>query len=218
MALTNTNALCTLADLKTELGISGSGSDALLERKILAASEMILAYLNRPLRREAARVESLPGYGTDKLFPALTPINSITSIELEDEVIAATAYSIDPSATMIVAEAGWEDTRVGVQSVASRLNLIPNTEQALFVVTFDGGYSLPNDAPAGTPTLPALITEGCLQLAATLYGQRGVDGRVQSEQVGSASISYRVSYDGDGSINGIPKNIAQLLSPYRRAV
>jgi hypothetical protein len=218
MALTNTNALCLLADLKADLGITGSGSDSMLERRILAASELITSFLNRPLRRDTARVESLPGYGTDKLFPSLAPIHSIASITLEDEVISADSYSIDPTGLMIVAESGWEDTRLVVQSVSSRLNRLPTTEQALFVVTFDGGYTLPNDTVITTALLPPLITEACLMLAATLYGQRGVDGRVQSEQVGGASIQYRVSYEGDGSINGIPKNIAQMLSPYRRAV
>lgn len=219
MALTNTEALCLLTDLKDDLGITDSSSDARLERRILAASSMITEFLNRPLRYDAARVEALPGYGTDKLFPSLTPIRSITSVTFEDELLDPDTYEIDPHGLFVVAESGWLDTRLGVQTIASKLQRIAGTEQPLFIVTFAGGYSLPNDSvPVVGASLPPLISEACLQLAASLHLSRGSDRNVQGESVGAASIQYRVSYDGDGSMNGIPKNIAAMLAPFRRAV
>ncbi len=41
MALTGTNALCTLQEVKDELGLTDSSKDAKLERLILAASKRI---------------------------------------------------------------------------------------------------------------------------------------------------------------------------------
>ena len=221
MSLANSEALCTLDDLKDDLGITDAASDARLERRILVASDMIKAYLRRPLRRIVDHEEALPGYGTDKLFPSLTPIESVSSVEDDGDTVAASSYSVDESRTMLVAQGGWRNTALGFQTVAAAAQMVPGTEREDFLVTYTGGYWLPNDSgsmPGTATALPPAITEACLRLAATLHGSRGRDGTVQSEQAGNASIQYRVSYEQDGSVNGIPKAIADMLRPWRRAV
>lgn len=219
MALTDKIAFCTLADLKDDLGISDSSSDARLERRILSASEMIQRYLNRPLRREVGRVEKLPGFGTTYLFPSLTPIESIASIEFDGAVVDPTRYETTNERTLIYAESGWEWTVQGVQTISAELQPVPGSERPAFEVTFTGGYWLPNDngAMPGTATaLPVAITEACLQLATMLHLARGRDQSVQSEQTGNASVSYRANSSDDAG--GLPASIARMLAGYRRAV
>lgn len=218
MALTDKLALCLLADLKDDLGITDAGSDARLERRILAASRMIVEFLNRPVRREVNRIEYLPGEGGAFLLPALTPIESVASIEMDGEVIPATAYSIDERLGGIYSETGWEWTALGLQTAARELQLIPGTERRAFKVTFTGGWCLPNDTVQAGTMLPEPIAEACLQVATMLHRQRGTDRSVQGESEGSASIQFRVSGDGDGSMGGMPATVVRMLAPYRRAV
>ena len=218
MSLTDKLALCTLADLKDDLGITDAGSDARLERRILSASEMIVQYLNRPVRREVNRIEYLPGAGTAFLLPDLTPIESVASIEMDGEVIPSTAYSIDSKLGGIYSETGWEWTALGVQTAARELVQIPGTERRAFKVTFTGGWCLPNDTTQAGAALPVAITEACLQVATMLHLQRGTDRSVQGESEGSASIQFRVISDGDGGAGGMPASVVRMLAPYKRAV
>lgn len=217
MALTNTAALCTLADLKDDLGITDASSDARLERRILSASVAIANFLRRPLRRTVNKVEALPGYGTDKLFPSLTPIESVSSVVFDGITIDPAGYFVDSDGLFIVSTSGWDSTALG-RVTASGVSTIPGTEAPDFVVTYTGGWSLPNDSVPGGVALPAPIAEACLMLASTMHLARGSDRRVMSESVGGAMVSMRAAYDGDGSLGGFPKEVSDLLKAYRRAV
>jgi hypothetical protein len=214
MALDDLVAFCTLADLKSELGITDSASDGALERRILVASAMIENYCQRTFRRNTAKVEQLAGFGTVYLFPTLTPVDSITSITLWGDLVDSSLYEIHDG-SLIYSSNGWIDTSLVAQTMTSDLQRIPGTAERAFEVTYDGGYYLPNDdAQAGTP-LPVDITEACLAMAATLHRNAGRDQSVQAESVGDASVQFA---GGVAGREAMPLYVKSLLAPYKRAV
>jgi hypothetical protein len=222
MALTDTNALATLAALKDDLGISTSAHDAALERRILHASALVEAYCGRRFRREQ-RTEKLPGYGTTRLLPSVTPIISVVYILSEDgSVVDSNSYSLEyderGEAWAIYSESGWQWTAAGLQGSAAQPIPLVGSERRAFTVTYLGGYVLPNDSnQTPVPKLPALISEATLLLAATLWHKRGRDATVAAETVGDASVQFAVPSSPAEQL-GIPADIAAMLSAYRRAV
>lgn len=214
MSLANTTALCTLADLKDDLGITDNSKDAALERRILAASDLIVQHLGRDLRRVVGKSEDLPGYGTPRLIVSLTPLETLTSVAFNGAIVDSGNYSVeDPAIGTIFNPATWIDTAVFRSAVSPTQK--GGDEQRLYTVVYTGGYALPNDtAPAGT-ALPGPIVEACLALATVLHRRRGRDSAVQAETVGEASQTFGMGSAGGGAplISGF---IAELLAPYRR--
>lgn len=214
MALIDTIALCTLADVKDDLGITDSASDARLERRILSASEAIGLFLARPLRREVGRVEKLPGYGTPYLFPRLTPVESIASIIFNGVTFDAGTYKVRDDVLIYRAD-GWRSTALGVQTTAAELQRLPGTEDNLYEVTFTGGYYLPNDTAKVGTALPYGITEAAIALVVTWHLNRGRNLNVQAEAVGEASIQMASAV---GGVDAIPNFVRSMLAPFKRAV
>lgn len=213
MALTDKLALCTLADVKDDLGITDSASDARLERRILAASDLMLRYIGRPLRREVGRVEKLPGFGTMFLLPKLTPIESVTSIAYDGDLIPADSYEINSDAWGIYAATGWRNTAAALQTMSAELELVPGTERAAFEVTYTGGYWLPNDTAQVGTALPASLIEAAISFTVTLYRAKGRDEAVQAESLGEASVQFA------GGVAGrdlIPAGVRTVLDLFRR--
>lgn len=218
MALTNEIAFCLLADLKADLGITGSADDSTLERRIRAASALIEAHCGRAFRRNAAFVERLPGRGWQTLFLSLTPVQSIASISLDGVTLDSLAYTLDDAERGVVFRRdGWGSTAAVLKAAGPEL--VPGTEERAFVATYSGGYVLPNDTPQGpAPFLPAPIVEACLLLAAQLHQNRGRDGQIVQEQVGDASVAYAVDSIEERRAGVLPRNVVTLLKPYRRVL
>lgn len=225
MALTDTNALCKLDDLKADLGISGATYDTALERRILAASQMIEAYCGRKFR-QGTRAEKLPGYGTSRLLPSVLPIVSVTSVVFDDgSAIDAANYSVETDSNgdgwALYAPFGWQWTAAGLQGIDRQPIPLVGSERRAFTVTYVGGYGLPNDTTPPSPTLPTIISEACIMLAGTLWRRRGRDANVMAESVGDASVQFGYLGGVDsapGERFGIPHEIAAMLDGYRRAV
>jgi len=120
----------------------------------------------------------------------------------------------------IYARAGWGWTVGGIMT-ASGVQPIPGTEENLFAVTYDGGYSLPNDSNQSGPPLPMAIREACIQLASTLFRSRGQDANVVAESDGDASIQrgYLGGVESAPASNGgLPGAIAAMVRPWRRGI
>lgn len=86
-------ALILRADVKTELGIEGSGDDDVIDRLIPAVSRDVEGYCKRDLKREAALIEVKNGSGTDRILVLRPPINSLTSVHVSTDV--PRAYDAD---------------------------------------------------------------------------------------------------------------------------
>lgn len=224
MALTDKIAFALLSDVKGDLGITDASLDSALERRILAASGLVERYCNRSFRRTVGKVEKLAGYGTTRLLPSLTPIESVASVTYDGTIVDPALYEIEPDAGgngwALFAEGGWLWTAPGSQTIAEALVPLAGMERKLYAVTYTGGFTLPNDSsPATPPTLPFEIQEATTLLAAHLYAQRGRDGNVIGESVGDASVTLGVIGGADAAPResfGIPASIAAMLDGWRR--
>lgn len=220
MALTNTRALCLLSDVEDDLGITDSSSSAALERRILVASALIEAHLGRRLRREVGRVEALAGYGTTRLLPTLTPIESVSEVSYLGQVLAADSYEVQADSTgegwCIYSPSGWAWTAPGVQGIDYSPRPLPGQERSAYRVTYTGGYALPNDSSQLGAALPPPIREAAIALAVHLWRRRGADTLLVSETAGNASAT-RKPVGADEVSHGVPPEIASMLDGYRRA-
>jgi hypothetical protein len=217
MSLTDKVAFCTLADLKADLNITGSGEDQTLQRRILAASALIEAHCSRAFRRET-RTEKVAGQGWPTVALRLSPILTLTSVEIDGQAIDSNAYQVtDAERGLVFRRDGWEWT-AGVAPLAAPAQ-VAGTEEPAFEFTYTGGYILPNDTvQTPAPFLPEPVIEACLLLAANLHSNRGRDGAVVAEQVGDASVQYAVDSIEERRAGVLPRNVVQLLKPYRRGL
>lgn len=221
MALAGTNALCTLAAVKAALGIAAGDvtRDAVLETRILAASTRIERYCNRSFRRVVGKVERLAGYGTPCLLPTLTPIEVLTSLTMEDTTYAVADLEIEDGVIVRWLEGEFPHTTSYGDGASPDLRA--GFERRKLVLTYTGGYVLPNDGPAVAPALdcPADLAEACAVLTADMDRRLTRDGNVSAESVGDASISFATSLDADNSLaTAFPAYVRSLLTGYKRAV
>lgn len=138
------NALTTLAKVKTELGITDSARDALLEGYIDVASSAIERRCGRKFQRITVTAEAHEGTGTKQLLVDRTPLVSITSIEEDGTALESDDYEIeDADAGIIRREDGWAAS--GRSCIGISLTPVPGTGERTFEVTYVGGFALPND-------------------------------------------------------------------------
>jgi hypothetical protein len=196
--------LCTVADLKTELGGIETDDNSRFFRLIRAASQKVVAYLHRPLALETVSEAFRREHGdrrADCLNLSRYPIIVVTSVT-EDGVALTTAdYEVDPARGQLF-----------------RLSNDCRTcwTAAKIVVVYQAGYKLPGVSDA---TLPADIEEAALRLASQSYtspeqapGLRSiiVPGVVE-KQFWDQSASGE---DGDE----LPPDIRALLDPYLQVI
>lgn len=216
MSLTDTIAFTMVATALDELGLSGSSYDTRLERYILQNSAAIERYCDRSFRK-GSRVETLRGTNTPRLVLDATPLVSITSIAVDGTTIAAADYEIeDADAGIVFNEAGWLRYDYAVPNSIAR-DRIAGTAKADTVVTYVGGYVLPNDS-TGTRNLPYEIEQACLMGVVAAFRQRGQDRNVGSKATGDASISYRLpnTIVGVEAVGTLPTEALSLLAPFRK--
>lgn len=213
--------LTLAATLATELGVASG--DAKLPRYIAAASAAIRGYLCRSqLHYSAANVETLQGFGRVRLILGLTPVVSITSIEIDDSEIDEEEYSLEDAALgLVYRQAGWPFTGL-VRGALTHQDVDPGTEEKVITATYAGGWVTPYQAASGgwagpARSLPFEIEEACIQTAVSLYRRSGIDQAIASESLGDYSVSYRAS--GPTSTGGIiPDSVLPQLDAYRRLV
>lgn len=193
MAL-STNALCTLADLKSNMRITVSTYDTLLEAVIERISADIQRYLGRTLL-ETAYTEYYAGTGRQWLCVDNYPIVSITSIKVDDTLIAATdyeCYARDKARGMIFKGDGWTDYAylvglVGEPAFSSRPYEVKYT--AGYLTPAASGYSAP---PTGSIALPKDIQGACLGICQWRYRKMTDDSAgLQSLTEGGLSYTWK---------------------------
>jgi hypothetical protein len=208
-------ALTTLAQAKTELGVTVSTHDAVIERLVDTVSSAAAEYCERTLHYATGIAERVPGYGGQLLFVARTPIVSVTSIELLPSSLstagtgttyAATSYTVrDAGAGIIFRRDGFQWTANYADRLVSA-PLKPGSEDFRFLVTYAGGYV--TRPQGGTVNLPPDIEQAVLWGVANLWRQRGreIHGQVETEDAATVEWKSRV----------LPGPCQELLKPYRR--
>lgn len=132
----------SLATVKTEIGISGSGDDTFLTTLIDEASERVSSICNRPFYRAQFR-ETGKGSGTLRQTVSRLPVVSIDAVSYDGDALDATDFSIeDAEAGFLYYSAGWTHT----------------SDPTDWVVTYTAGFFCPADDQSGT-TLSAVASD-----------------------------------------------------------
>ena len=222
MALSS-RALCTLVDLKGELGITNDTNDTRLERLIESATNAIERYCGRSngFHYEAARVDDLRGFSGPLMHLPKTPVVSIASIVWDpddaNDTIDSSLYALDEATQgRVYREDGWHWTAAYQEYLVD--TPLPGTEQRLYRVTYACGYVTAKQAQDDallTRNLPHDLEDACLQLASLRYRWNPRDPNVTAEKIGSWSASY----GGTAGVGAaIPDGIAGLLASHKRVV
>ena len=112
MALAD-NALTTVADVKTYMGITGSGDDSLIETLINNVSDQIERYCDRNIKAKALE-EFIDGRATRTLAVANSPIVTVDLVAFgaRDAVTVGSSDSSDLQASVSVSETSVRLVRV----------------------------------------------------------------------------------------------------------
>lgn len=201
-AATSPVLLATLERVKQELEIADASKDVLLTAKLREASSDCEAYLGFRVARESVSQtfwhdpnDGAPEY----LILRRTPVATLTSVTLDDELLDASEYRLDAETGQLYAltTSGYPTGWMFSKSI---------------VVAYAGGYVLP-----GTPgyDLPAGIEGAAVDLVTDFWSARGRDPSVKGEEVPGA---YRVDYwvGAVGETGELPARVQMKLAPYRR--
>jgi len=141
-------ALCTLALVETELGITAGSDTTRLERIIESVSGEIAKYCGAPsFHYESARADDIRGYGTPAIHTSKRPLLSIGSIVYDPQDMNSTVdsdlYLIDNADEgRIYRDGGWIWTAAYGQYITTFP--LGGTEESLYRVTYEGGYRTRN--------------------------------------------------------------------------
>ena len=187
----SSNSLAALADVKTELGISGNGEDAYLTSLIEQASQIIASFCARGTfgaqrLRQTERLTTSP----DGVILARDLNLTIVSVTEDGDSLTTDDYELDGS--ILYRLEGTMRVRW--------------TAGTVVVITYDTGYSLPNSAPAD-------LKRACIEVTKAAYYNRQRDPLLRSENVeGIGSSSW---LDPRAGMEAMPPQAAALVQPYR---
>jgi len=211
MALTE-QEYCTLADVKAELGISGSGDDDYLERLIKAASRYIDNYCNRTFWYQSAATYKFAFKGEVRQHLPLTPVKELTSIvdsEGQYTLTLNTDYLLEDAESGAVY---FED--VGGDMAWRRRGVTGDLRQdgykKRYTCTYAGGYETPEQSATGAATLPADLQHACIMLTTDYYRNKGANPRIKRQHLLEAAIWFENNYGEE--------NLARFLKKYKRVV
>lgn len=211
------HALTTLAEAKTEMGVSGVTDDDYISRVINASSDVVRRFCDRVFYFEADIEEYVPGYGDTNMLLSRTPIDSITSISYEGTALDSDSYSIkSPAGGSVYRQCGFVWTAQRTNNIL--FDSLPGTEKHSYLATYDGGYKTPqqviDDGTISTRDLPYDLEDACLQLVTSRYRAKGRDPRVSAERLMSWQATYGMATT-DRS-HTIPLAVQEMLAPYKR--
>ncbi len=183
--------LTTVAAVKAELALSGSGDDAWLADTITRASATVRRWCNRVFAAETVRETYRLARPVPELLLSRLPVVTIASVTVDGSTLASTEYETD--------------TEKGVlYHLDSRRRFLCWSADVI-EVEYTAGFTLPG---AVGRTLPEDVEKAAIALVKAAYFARTRDPLVKSESVeGVGSTAYWV---GDA----MPPDIAGALSGY----
>jgi len=218
MAL-STNALCELADVKTELGITVSTFDSYLERLINLKSDQIEKYIGRKLYWEEDIVEKRQGYGDRYLVLDRNPISGTPVITYNGTTVSTDDYEVhNANAGILFALYNWIWTTGAVGGITA--DPWPGMERKLYTVTYDAGWVTANQYTLDntlTRNLPFDLEDACIRMVAARYRSQGKPAGIKREGMLTWSAEYEPS-GSSGSESGIPAAITTILDRYRKVI
>jgi Phage gp6-like head-tail connector protein len=187
--------LITLEELKLHLGITTTTEDERLESAITLASELIAAYCGRRFAfANAIETFTFDEWEQTRNNAALTldlyPVVEIESVVSNGSELDETAYPLDAVGGLLwIASGRWSGT---------------------IVVTYSGGYFLPDEAPAA-------LTAAVIESIRLRQFTTARDPSISSLSHGDTRVSY---FETAASTieGGFSPTVMNLLNPYRRLV
>jgi hypothetical protein len=202
--------LISLDDLKFALGIVGTAEDAQLQAMITLQSRLIAEYCDRRFGMAEALesftfdpYESLPS--RQALVLSLYPVSQI--FEVSTAGATAADYQFDPRSGRLWLSKDQYWNYWGPYNSSSWYGPYPSLGSVM--VTYSGGYDLPEQAPA---RLQKAIIEAVRDGRAS--GAR--DPSIREVQHGDTRISYFTSSTSSASSGFLSAPVADLIKPYRR--
>lgn len=184
--------LITLADVKTELGITDTSQDSALSAQITLWSKIIADYCGRVFALETV-TETFHMKGQRGFRPELHkylylrryPVVGDVTITLDDVDVDATTFVVEPDCGII-----------------KRLS---QHWYGKIIVTHAGGYDLPDAAPA-------MLARACVEMVKINRLTQARDPSVRSVQHGDTNVSYFAPISGDVML---PSNVLGMIEPYK---
>tara|TARA_R110002072_G_scaffold86176_11_gene194579 strand:+ start:2183 stop:2809 length:627 start_codon:yes stop_codon:yes gene_type:complete len=183
--------LTELITFKQELGLSDSGSDALLARLVSEASAMVAGHCRRIFAREGLLERLLLTSGRSPLLLSRYPVAALDSVALDGQVLDATAYQLEAGLGLLHCLDGRYAGRWSGE----------------VVLRYQAGWRLPGDE-SGPRDLPQEVERATLELAKSLWFARLRDPQLDSEDLPGV---YKAVYGR----SALPAQVISLLAPYR---
>lgn len=196
--------LTTLARVKSELNVTVSTYDTILQEKIEEASSDIEAALGFVVSKETVAEtfwQEQIGETPEYLILDRTPVGTITSVVIDGVTLDASRYRVDPKTGQIYAldVSGYPCVWIIFKGA---------------VITYAGGYIPPSETNSD---LPAGIQGACVALMTDYWASRGRDPSLKSEEApGIMRYDYWVGAVGEAG--ELPPSVITRLAPYRRVV
>lgn len=183
--------LTTVDDYKTEHDITDNADDENIIARITRASNVIAGKCGRTLTlRHVVETFVLSGedYGASiGLQLSQYPVSEIESVEVDGSTLTADQYEVSTASGLLYRKwCGWG---------------------CRIVVTYSGGYDLPEGAPLA-------LVEACMRLVSSIADQTAEDGDVREVSDGDSRVVY---FGGTGSAGAAGAGeIDELIAPFRR--
>lgn len=188
--------LANLQDVRDWLGIQNDQTtdDAILDRMIARASEMILSGIGRPAILSQAYTEVRDGLGMTRMMLRNWPLRSVTSVTIDGVAI--------PAQTSVPLGAGymfqaWNGIAPGRAGFIDLIGYAFNRGRSNIQVVYTAGYD----------AVPAAIESACIELVALRYKERSRIGQT-SISTGQQTIQFVKDAYTD--------SIIQALAPFRQ--
>lgn len=204
--------LTILATVKTEMNISGSSDDTVLEAFISQASDFIRKYTNRLYERQTI-TETLPGTGHVSLYLSRTPIVSLTSVTVNNALSVSDTYTLENGAIgQIISHDDSDNPAAKVWPLSSRpqSGLSQHIQYGSFAnnitIVYVSGFLLPGE---GGRNLPEDLERACIELVKMFFERRTSDPSIKFEKIGDSAQALDIDKE-------LPLTIRMILDRWSR--
>lgn len=193
------NALTTVSAVESELDLASGTDTAYLERQINRYSDLLEEATGRTWHRDDSHTETVKSVGDTRLTVDRRPVRSISEIKVKGDTVDSGDYEIEDADTgwIRLDDDFWESTAVATRRVEQYVKY----HELRVEVTMDAGYVTPkqvDDGTFSTRDLPHYIEGAIIDTVSNKYLNRAQRTDVESESIGSASVTYRdPSMDGE---------------------
>lgn len=185
--------LTSLANVKTELGITGTSEDAKLAIWITQASRAIATHCSRVFGAETVSEQFRLDSAVDKLILGRFPVISVTTVteDEDDPLVVTTDYETDPVSGLLTRLS--DDTPITWS--ASKI-----------VVAYQAGYELLDG-------LPEDVQRACVSMVKNFRSQAKRDPMAKRIEIPDVrTVDYWVGKVGESG--SMPPDVLDLLAPY----